>query len=196
MIHLLSIKYRKHVAYFLFFVFYISIVLPVYALRGSSEINIARPISYRSSNLPSLPIKTPTNFLSSRNDEVKKTNTITKKELEGNKIRKPREKFIDGPNQPEMSRFKAAGADNLVNLFTGDFSYNIPLLDVGGYPVNIFYNGGIGPEQEASWVGLGWNINPGTVSRNMRGVPDDFDGTDKLVTRQMMKPNITWGGRL
>lgn len=103
---------------------------------------------------------------------------------------------IGGPSQPEMSSFKPVGANDMVNMFTGDFSYNIPLLDVGGYPVNIFYNGGITPEQEASWVGLGWNINPGTVSRNMRGVPDDFDGTEKIKQEQAIKPNITWGGRL
>lgn len=100
---------------------------------------------------------------------------------------------IGGPGQPEMSSFKSVGADNMVSLFTGDFSYNIPLLDVGGYPVNIYYDGGITPEQEASWVGLGWNINPGNINRNMRGVPDDFNGQDTLRQLQIMKPNKTWG---
>lgn len=103
---------------------------------------------------------------------------------------------IGGPSSPEATSFKAVGSNNLVNLATGDFSYSIPLLDVGGYPVNLFYNAGIGAEQEASWVGLGWNINPGTVSRNMRGVPDDFDGTDQLIQTQNAKPNRTWGGDL
>jgi hypothetical protein len=46
--------------------------------------------------------------------------------------------FIDGPSQPEMTSFKPAGTNDMVNLFTGDFSYNIPLLDVGGYPVIFF----------------------------------------------------------
>lgn len=100
---------------------------------------------------------------------------------------------IGGPSQPEMASFKSVGTDNMVNLFTGDFNYNIPLLDVGGYPVNIFYDGSISMEQEASWVGLGWNINPGTVSRNMRGIPDDFNGTEELKQTQKMKPNKTWG---
>lgn len=108
----------------------------------------------------------------------------------------PAARYIGGPNTPEASSFKTVNSDNLVNLFTGDFSYSIPLLDVGGYPVNIFYNGGITMEQEASWVGLGWNINPGSVSRNMRGVPDDFDGTDTLVQTQAVKPNETWGGEI
>lgn len=101
--------------------------------------------------------------------------------------------LIGGPSQPEMSSFKSVGTSNMVNLFTGDFNYNIPLLDVGGYPVNIYYDGGIGPEQEASWVGLGWNINPGNINRNVRGVPDDFNGTDTLKQLQVMKPNKTWG---
>lgn len=101
--------------------------------------------------------------------------------------------FIGGPGQPEMASFKSVGTDNMVNLFTGDFGYNIPLLDVGGYPVNIYYDGGISPEQEASWVGLGWNVNPGNINRNMRGVPDDFNGQDTLKQLQVMKPNKTWG---
>lgn len=109
--------------------------------------------------------------------------------------RKQREKIppIGGPGQPEMSSFKSVNANNLVNLFTGDFNYNIPLMDVGGYPLNIYYNGGITMEQEASWVGLGWNINPGNINRNVRGVPDDFNGQDTLKQVQIMKPNKTWG---
>ncbi|MBS1744068.1 MAG: hypothetical protein JST81_13630 [Bacteroidetes bacterium] len=104
--------------------------------------------------------------------------------------------LIGGPTQPEMTGFKSVGTDNMVNLFTGDFSYNIPLLDVGGYPVNLFYNSGITMDQEASWVGLGWNINPGTVSRTMRGIPDDFNGDEKIKKTQSMRPDQTWGVNL
>jgi len=101
--------------------------------------------------------------------------------------------YIGGPSQPEMSSFKSVGVDNMVDLFTGDFSYNIPLLDVGGYPVNIHYSAGIEPEQEASWVGLGWNINPGNINRNARGVPDDFNGLDTLKQEQNVRVNKTFG---
>lgn len=107
--------------------------------------------------------------------------------------RKFDEPFIGGPSQPEMTAFKSVGSDNMVSPFTGDFSYNIPLLDVGGYPVNMFYNSGITMDQESSWVGLGWNINPGTITRNMRGLPDDFDGTDSVIKRQSFRPDKTWG---
>jgi hypothetical protein len=88
-----------------------------------------------------------------------------------------------GPTQPEMQTFQSVNANNMVDLFSGDFSYNIPLMDVGGYPVNISYRSGVDMDQEASWVGLGWNINPGSITRNMRGVPDDFDGGQDTVTK-------------
>ena len=54
-----------------------------------------------------------------------------------------------------MSSFKSVGTDNMVNLFTGDFNYNIPLMDVGGYPINIYYDAGIAPEQESK-LGRPW----------------------------------------
>lgn len=79
-----------------------------------------------------------------------------------------------GPSQPEVQSFEPVSANQMVDPFTGDFTYNIPLLDVGGYPINISYHAGPGLDEEASWVGLGWNINPGVINRNMRGIPDDF----------------------
>lgn len=100
---------------------------------------------------------------------------------------------IGGPGQPEMSSFQSVNNSNMVDLFTGDFSYNIPLMDVGGYPLNIHYTGGITMDQEASWVGLGWNLNPGAISRSMRGIPDDFNGTDSITKSQSIKPNRTFG---
>ncbi len=97
-----------------------------------------------------------------------------------------------GPTQPEVQGFQPAGADNMVDLFSGDMSYNIPLMDVEGYPVNLFYNGGSGMDQEASWVGLGWNLNVGTVDRSLRGVPDDFCGEE--IDRQFnVRPNRSFG---
>lgn len=122
------------------------------------------------------------------------TPTTSKVQIQKDKlIPKQALQISEGPGQPEMSSFKSVGTDNMVNLFTGDFSYNIPLLDVGGYPVNMFYNSGITMDQEASWVGLGWNINPGSIMRNMRGLPDDFNGTDKIIKRQSIRPDETWG---
>ena len=106
--------------------------------------------------------------------------------------------LTSGPSQPEAASFEPINTNQMVDLFTGDFTYNIPLLNVpgpnGGYPINLAYHAGIGMEQEASWVGLGWNINPGAINRNLRGVPDDFSG-DKIEKTVHMKPQrrMTFG---
>jgi hypothetical protein len=97
-----------------------------------------------------------------------------------------------GPSQPEVESFTPVGTTEMVDAFSGDFNYNIPLLDVGGYPVNISYNSGITADQEASWVGLGWNLNVGTITRNMRALPDDFSG-DKVIKESSMRDNINFG---
>ncbi len=97
-----------------------------------------------------------------------------------------------GPSQPEVQSFQPIGVSDMVDPFTGDFSYNLPLLDIDGYPINMVYNSGITTDAEASWVGLGWNINPGVINRNMRGLPDDFNGD--IVTKELnMRPNKTIG---
>ena len=69
---------------------------------------------------------------------------------------------------------------NYVNPFTGDFSYSIPLVGVTGpngesFPLNLNYAGGIGVNQMADWVGLGWNLNIGEIVRQVNGLPDDFN---------------------
>ena len=180
MIQSLSTQFQKKIASLLFLIFYVGFIYPIYATANGYQLQTTpRIFSLKyakdtvqasniniDSNTPAIP---PTNY----NNQGSPT--------------------IGGPTQPEMSSFKSIGADDMVNLFTGDFSYNIPLMDVGGYPINIFYDGSISMEQEASWVGLGWNINPGTISRNTRGIPDDFNGTEKLIQTQTMKPNKTWG---
>jgi len=91
-----------------------------------------------------------------------------------------------GPTQPEVQGFTPIGVSNMVDPFTGDFTYNIPLMDVEGYPINIAYNSGVSMDQEASWVGLGWSLNMGSVVRSMRGLPDDFNGDiiEKTVTQK------------
>lgn len=96
-----------------------------------------------------------------------------------------------GPDQPEVQSFSPIDVSDMVDPFTGDFSYNIPLMDVDGYPLNIAYNAGVTMDQEASWVGLGWNLNPGVVNRNLRGLPDDYNGTEEIVKEMNIKPNRT-----
>lgn len=94
-----------------------------------------------------------------------------------------------GPSQPEVQSFEPIATTQMVDPFTGDFTYNIPLFDVGGYPVNISYHSGITMDQEASYVGLGWNINPGVINRQLQGLPDDFKG-DLIKYSNNLKPQV------
>lgn len=104
--------------------------------------------------------------------------------------------LTSGPSQPESKEFQQAGVSDMVNTFTGDFSYNIPLCDVGGYPINLSYQAGDGMDDEASWVGAGWTLNPGAVTRQLRGLPDDFNGKDQFVKEITMKPETEVGVKL
>ncbi len=103
--------------------------------------------------------------------------------------------LTSGPSQPEAMSFQPVGMTDMVDLFTGDFKYNIPLLDVDGYPINLNYQSGSGIDDEASWVGLGWNLNVGSISRQTRGIPDDAAG-DAVKTEHRTKNKVTVGGRV
>ncbi|KAA1246528.1 hypothetical protein [Aquimarina sp. RZ0] len=84
----------------------------------------------------------------------------------------------NGPTAPEAAAFEPVDATDMVNLVTGDFSYVLPLLNVpspeGGYPLALSYHAGIAMDQEASWVGLGWSLNPGAINRSVVKSPDDW----------------------
>ena len=95
-----------------------------------------------------------------------------------------------GPDQPEVQSFTPIGTTDMVDPFTGDFSYNIPLMDVDGYPINMAYSAGVTMDQESSWIGLGWNLNPGVVNRSMRGLPDDFNGQDSVKKNMNLKEHV------
>ena len=103
--------------------------------------------------------------------------------------------LTSGPTQPEFNAFTPIGTSDMVDLTSGDFNYNIPVMDVGGYPLNLAYNSGVTMDQEASWVGLGWNLNVGEISRQVRGLPDDFRG-DEMIYENRLKKNITVGTNL
>lgn len=102
-----------------------------------------------------------------------------------------------GPTQPEVQQFTPIGASDMVDLFSGNFMYNIPLFELpgpnGGYPFNIGYRSGITMDQEASWVGLGWNLHVGSINRQMRTLPDEFNGTEQIIKRNDQLDNKTIG---
>ncbi len=78
----------------------------------------------------------------------------------------------------------------MVNLGTGDFTYSLPLTTVpspeGGFSLPIFYHSGITPSQEASWAGLGWNVNAGAINRSIVGFADD--AYDQVINSEMKDP--------
>ncbi|QEH43316.1 PA14 domain-containing protein [Chitinophaga sp. XS-30] len=170
---------KKTVACIMLALMYTEMVVPAFAMdtarNGNYHFN--RPVSPKP-YLPALPAK---------KRALLPTEKTVHPPLEEN------EGDIGGPTQPESEAFHSANADNMVDLFTGNFSYTIPLLDVGGYPLAIGYSSGIDMDQQASWVGLGWNINPGTITRNVRGIPDDFNGTDSILKTTWVKENKTIG---
>lgn len=191
MVNRLSAKYQKEIALGMLFLFFISGLCSAKAsVMKEGNRHVFREPSYGNFRVKDNPAPFDRPVVKNTGETGESIVLADKKNAA---FLSPAAPFIGGPGQPEMSSFKSVGSDNMVSPFTGDFSYNIPLLDVGGYPVNMFYNSGITMDQDASWVGLGWNINPGTVSRNMRGIPDDFDGTDEIVKTQSIKPDKTWG---
>jgi hypothetical protein len=188
MIHQLATRYHRKGALILFGIFYLELVLP----------NIANAMSER--RFTTVVDRGYSSYGFPRNKS--ESGPVSDHKISGQSFKQFEGKFtpdkaskvnIGGPGQPEMSSFKSVNSNEMVDLFSGDFSYNIPLMDVGGYPIGLHYNSNVSMDQEASWVGLGWNINPGTINRSMRGLPDDFDGTDTIAKIQSVKDNRTVG---
>lgn len=90
----------------------------------------------------------------------------------------PNKIVAQGPNASEAASFEPVDATDMVNLVTGDLTYVLPLINVpspeGGYPLALSYHAGVAMDQEASWVGLGWSLNPGAINRSVNGYPDDW----------------------
>jgi len=104
-----------------------------------------------------------------------------------------------GPKQPEFSNFGGVPQDGFVNEFDGSFNYSIDIFEVPGpegtsFPIRLSYASGVKPDEEASWVGLGWILNNGSIVRNVRGYPDDYNG-DKVRFINKKKPiyNLSFG---
>ncbi len=58
----------------------------------------------------------------------------------------------------------------------------------------LFNHAGIAPDQEASWTGLGWNLNPGAINRVVNGIPDDYSGQESSV-RDQWSGGTTYNGQ-
>ncbi len=103
--------------------------------------------------------------------------------------------LTSGPSQPEFSSFEPVATTSMVNEFDGSFSYNLPVLSIpgpngGGYALSLSYHNATSVEEEASWVGYGWTLNPGAISRQTRGFPDDYKNA-KIQYWNKVRPNWT-----
>ncbi|HEY4150157.1 MAG TPA: hypothetical protein VGM41_14560, partial [Chitinophagaceae bacterium] len=82
------------------------------------------------------------------------------------------------PSTPEVKAM-AKYVDIPMSYCTGTPQISIPIGSVKSgsieIPVSLSYNAsGIRVDEEATWVGLGWNLSTGpTLSRAVRGLPDD-----------------------
>ncbi|TJY37389.1 hypothetical protein [Pontimicrobium aquaticum] len=80
----------------------------------------------------------------------------------------------NGPGSPEAAGFEPVDATDMVNLTNGNLSYVLPLMSVEGFPISMSYHAGITSDLDASWVGLGWYLNPGAINRSVTNTPDDW----------------------
>ena len=67
----------------------------------------------------------------------------------------------------------------------GDLNLSIPVLSVPGrgiaYDIAFSYNSNITIRQQASWLGLGWSFNPGSITREPNGGGAVFDAETEEV---------------
>ena len=100
------------------------------------------------------------------------------------------------PATPEVSAL-GKYTDIPVSYASGVPSIQIPLYTVQEGPISIpieltYHAGGIKVPEVPTWVGLGWNLNAGsTITRSVRGLPDDFDtASGYIYTSYIVQNNI------
>jgi|GEM_PF-3215095 len=83
--------------------------------------------------------------------------------------------------QPEFSSFQKPAQPTVDSQ--GNLNLSIALGTVTGrgidYPITLSYQSGIRVLQPSSWVGLGWNFSPGSISRTPNTGPYDYHTNTK-----------------
>jgi len=88
-------------------------------------------------------------------------------------------KMVNIPNSPQAQAFEKYG-NSMINRYSGVPEVEVPLHVFKGQeldlPFQLTYDAtGIQVEQQATWVGLSWNLNVGgRISRITNGLPDDY----------------------
>jgi hypothetical protein len=107
-----------------------------------------------------------------------------------------------GPASPEFSSFEPVATTNMVSEFSGDLTYNLPVINIpgvngGGYAMSLSYHSGTTPEEESSWVGYGWTLNPGAINRGKKGFADDLDNAPvKYWNKTPANQTVAIGGSI
>lgn len=89
---------------------------------------------------------------------------------------------VNFPTSPEVAMFKRFG-DIPVSHYTGVAGTEIPLYTFNQYgftlPISLNYQAsGIKLDDQATWVGLGWNLMPeGVIYQDVKGKADQSDGS-------------------
>lgn len=98
--------------------------------------------------------------------------------------RDPKFPKIETPNAASFSKF----IDNPISIYNGTPDVSITLFDIKdgaiSLPISLRYNtSGIKVNEEASWVGLGWNLNVGgVITKNTVGKADEVDNGSEYRT--------------
>lgn len=105
-----------------------------------------------------------------------------------------------GPSSPEFASFEPVATTDMVDPFSGGLTYNLPVVNIpgpegGGYAMSLSYHQGTSAEEEASWVGYGWTLNPGAINRGKNGYPDEFKDKE-IYEYSRQRPNWTFTSTL
>lgn len=98
---------------------------------------------------------------------------------------------VQSPNTAALGTF----GEVPVSLFTGTPNISIPLYELKygsiKVPINLRYNAaGVKPGQMPGWVGSGWDLESyGTISRQMKGILDEFNQDAVLPNQTFYYPN-------
>jgi len=98
------------------------------------------------------------------------------------------------PMAPNLASL-AKHVDVPVTYYTGTPQIDIPIYGISNgslsMPVSLSYHAsGIRVDEDASWVGLGWSLQAGgSISRSVRGLPDEGGNGFLSVGSQITQPN-------
>ncbi len=87
---------------------------------------------------------------------------------------------INIPSSPEAALIGRFGQIP-IGYYTGTANISIPIYNLKEGNINIpielsYHSSGIKVDDQATWVGLGWNLSPeGTIIQEVRGKQDEFD---------------------